>query len=266
MITAAQQRIIDEITQILDCVEGVEAVWLAGSLGIGRGDAFSDVDLLVLTAGEALADVSRAVARNIADMVDPAYSGSLHGGRVLNFVTDDWTRFDLALVQHADLSRYDAGSLIELFNKTGSRPSSPPAAPYKTSPEQLLALVTEFLRILGLAPVAVGREEYELALTGIDHLRRMTFELMLEENGVAPSMRGGALRRNPMLSAEQRAELATLPPLVAERSSIIAGEAAFARIFLPRARRLAASIGAPWPTRLEEATRRHLRRSLEMRI
>ena len=30
----------------------VEAVWLAGSLGAGEGDAWSDVDLLVLAAGE----------------------------------------------------------------------------------------------------------------------------------------------------------------------------------------------------------------------
>jgi hypothetical protein len=94
----------------------------------------------------------------------------------------------------------------------------------------------------------------------------MTFELMLEENGIAPAKRGGALHRNPLLTEEQRAEFRSLPELVAERSSVIRGNEAVARIFLPRARRLASDIGMAWPSAIEEATRCHLLKSLRLRI
>jgi len=94
----------------------------------------------------------------------------------------------------------------------------------------------------------------------------MTFDLMLEENGVPPWQRGGALHRNPLLNAEQREQLQSLPPLVAERASVIEGHRAFAGMFLPRARRLAAEIGMVWPSDFEAATRRYLETNLQLRI
>ncbi|HTB35476.1 MAG TPA: hypothetical protein VK777_00255, partial [Reyranella sp.] len=108
--------------------------------------------------------------------------------------------------------------------------------------------------------------EYAVALSGIEHLRRMTFDLMMEENRVAPGRRGGALHRNSLLNAEQRAQLESLSPLVAERASVIEGHRAFAEVFLPRARRLAAEIGMVWPSDFEEATRRYLETKLQLRI
>ena len=262
MTTTDQQDLIDSIARRLDAEPGVEALWLAGSLGAGRGDAFSDVDLLVLAADGAADEVSAKLARDLVPAMRVVLVNSLFGGRVLSMVTADWARFDLTIIQGGDLQRYDANALTPVFNKTASNPPAQPETTYRTPPDQLLRLVNEFLRVLGLAPVAVGREEFELALSGIDLLRRMTFELMLEENSVPPSMRGGALHRNPLLTAEQRESLRALPALVAERSSIIAGQAAFARLFLPRARRLAAEIGMEWPSAFEDATRRHLLKSL----
>jgi hypothetical protein len=266
MITGDQQHLIDEIARRLDAEPDVEALWLAGSLGKGGGDAFSDVDLLVLTADGAAGEVSARLARDLTAALCVVLVNSLYGGRVLNMVTDDWARFDLTLVQREDLQRYDADALTPIFNKGASRPPVQPKTPYRTSPDQLLAMIKEFLRIVGLTPVAMGRGEYQLALSGIDLLRRMTFDLMLEENSISPAMRGGALHRNPMLTAEQRADLSALPAIAADRASIIAGTTAFTRLFLPRARRLAAEIGMDWPTEFEAATRRHLLKTLDLQI
>jgi predicted nucleotidyltransferase len=266
MPTTDQQHLIDEIARRLDAEPGVEALWLAGSLGKGQGDAFSDVDLLVLVTGGAAAEVSTRLARDLVPALNVVLVNSLYGGRVLNMVTADWARFDLTLVQREDLTRYDSNALTPIFNRGSSAPPAQPETPYRTAPDQLLKLVREFLRIVGLTPVAIGREEYELALSGIDLLRRMTFDLMLEENSISPSRRGGALHRNPLLTAEQLDDLRSLPTIAAERSSFIAGTAAFARLFLPRARRLAAEIGMVWPTDFEDATRRHLLKTLGMRL
>ncbi len=266
MPTTDQQHLIDVIARRLNAEPGVDALWLAGSLGKGQGDAYSDVDLLVLVADGAAGEVSVRLARDLVPAMAVVLVNSLYGGRVLNMVTDDWARFDLTIVQREDLPRYDSTALTPIFNKGDNAPPARPRTPYRTSPDQLLTLVKEFLRVIGLTPVAMGREEYQLALNGVDLLRRMTMDLMLEENGVAPAARGGALHRNHLLTAEQRDALQALPVIAAERSSIIAGDAAFAGLFLPRARRLAAEIGMDWPTEFEDATRRHLLKTLGLQL
>jgi len=263
MATAEQQRLVEAVEGLLKAEPRVEAAWLAGSLGAGAGDAFSDVDILALAVDGALDDVSAAVLGNLPTITTPALVNSLFGGRVLNVVTDAWERFDISLVQAEDLARYDAVALTPLFNRSGRTPPTQPDRPYRTAPDQLLKMVNEFLRVLGLLPVVVGREEYALALSGVDHLRRMTFDLMLEENGVAPWKRGGALHRNPLLTADQRAQLEALPPQTAGRDSVIEAHLAFAALFLPRARRLASEIGMAWPEGFESATRRHLKSKLQ---
>jgi predicted nucleotidyltransferase len=263
MATAEQQRLVEEIERLLKAEPRVEAAWLAGSLGAGAGDAFSDVDVLALAVDGAMDEVSAAVAAKLPTIARPALVNSLFGGRVLNVVTDAWERFDISLVQAEDLARYDAAALTPLFNRGDRTPPTQPDRPYRTAPDQLLKIVNEFLRVLGLLPVVVGREEYALALSGVDHLRRMTFDLMLEENGIAPWKRGGALHRNPLLTADQKAQLEALPPQTARRDSVIEAHLAFAALFLPRARRLAFEIGMAWPEDFESATRRHLKSKLQ---
>jgi len=257
MPTAEQQNLIDKIADFLREEPRIAAAWLAGSLGRGEGDAFSDVDMLALADDGTAAEVSTSLAQGLSAIAKPVLVDALFGGRVLNVVTQDWQRFDISIVQGDELNRYDAVSLTPLFNRSGRNPPTHPSRAYETEPERLSKLVNEFIRIVGLTPVAIGRAEFELALTGIDILRRLTFDLMLEENGIPPARRGGALHRNPLLTDAQRAALARLPPQAAERGSILAATRAYAAIFLPRARQLAAKIGMTWPAEFEAATRRH---------
>lgn len=258
-VTADQQSLVDAIRRVLEADDDIDAAWLAGSLGRGQGDAFSDVDVLVLTVDGRLNDVVSRYVADVSVVAEPALVNPLFGGRVLNVVTVDWRRFDLSFVEASDLARYDAALLSSLFNKSGREPPLRHRAPYQTPPDTLLKLVNEFLRVLGLLVVGTGREEYVLGLTGVDLLRQMTIELMLEENGLAPEDRGGALHRWPLLTRDQQGDLCALSPVVADRDGIIAADIALARIFLPRARRLAQRVGMDWPEGFETATRHHLR-------
>ena len=261
-ISAGQQSLIGAIHRALEADADVEAAWLAGSLGRGKGDAFSDVDVLVLAVDDRLGDVMARYAADVSVVAEFVLVNPLFGGRVLNVVTADWRRFDLSFVEAGDLARYDLAVLTGMFNKSGREPPRRHATPYRTSPEQLLKLVNEFLRVLGLLVVGSGREEYVLGLTGVDLLRQMTFEVMLEENGVGPAERGGALHRWPLLTSKQQEELRALAPVVADHGGIIAANVALAQIFLPRARGLAERVGAVWPEAFERATRRHLKERL----
>jgi predicted nucleotidyltransferase len=260
--TAAQDKLIAAISAVLVKDSRIEAAWLAGSLGRGKGDAFSDVDVLVLCPDGLAGAISTIVAANPSEIAKTVLVNALYGGRILNFVTDDWQRFDLSFIEAAQLVNYNAAELTPLFNRVGREPPRKQHPPYATTPDSILKLVREFFRVLGLAPVGIGRGEYLVSLSGVELLRRMTIDLMLEENGVGPAERGGALHLNQFLSERQRRELESLPPVVATRDSLLAADKAIAAIFVPRARSLAAKIGLAWPEALEAAARRHLRAQL----
>lgn len=259
MPTPDQQALIDRAQALLETESRVEAAWLAGSLGAGGGDEWSDVDLLVLVADGAFPAVSATLADRLDEVAPTVLVNRLHGGIVLNAVTENWDRFDLTFTEANGLSGHDASRLRSLFNRSGREP---PRKTPEPPPLRVTQLATEFLRVLGLTPVAVGRGEYQLALTGQEHLRRMTFDLFLDINGVPLTARGGALKRLPMLTADQRAALAALPATGPDRAGAIDGNLAWARLFLPAARAFAAAHGAAWPERLEQATRRRLEATL----
>jgi predicted nucleotidyltransferase len=265
-LTPEQQDLVDAIGRALAADPQIEAAWLAGSLGRGAGDAFSDVDVVALVADGPAAEAGRRWASDVARIAEPVLVNVLYGGLVLNCVASDWRRFDISFITDADFSRFDAARLKPLFNRGSRGPTRGTPEPYQTTPQTLLPLVNEFLRILGLLVVGLGREEYLLGLTGADLLRGLTVNLMLEENGVGPAERGGALRRNPLLTPEQRAQLASLTPVTATREGIITANRELAAIFLPRARRLGERIGMAWLAAFEAATRRHLQARLDVSL
>jgi predicted nucleotidyltransferase len=264
--TPEQQALVGAIAEALADDPEIEAAWLGGSLGRGAGDAFSDVDVVALVAAAPAAEVGLRYSRDVASIAEPALVNVLYGGRVVNVVTTDWGRFDISFIEPLELTRFNAAQLTALFNRGNRNPPRDAPAPYQTDAPTVLRLVNEFLRVLGLLVGCIGREEYLLGLAGADILRRLTIDLMLEENGVSPIERGGALRRNPLLTPDQRRELATLAPVAANRAGIIAANAELAAIFLPRARRLADKVGTEWPAVFEEATKRHLRDHLGLVI
>ncbi len=263
-MTPEQRSLVDRIAELLHSDARIEAAWLAGSLGRNEGDAFSDVDIIVLCPDGLANEIS--ATPGLLDFSKPVLVNTLFGGRIVNAVTPDWQRFDLVFVEESDLVRYNAKDITPLFNRTGREPPRTEPTPYRTTPENLAKLVKEFFRVVSLAPVGIGRREYVVALTGIELLRKMTIDLMLEENGIGQRQRGGALRLNPFLSAEQVQLLQSLPPVAAERDSLIRCQKAIASIFIARGRALAARIGMEWPATLEEASRAHLKSQLNLDI
>src|SRR6266436_9010665 len=138
MVTASQQKLIDEIGKLLGEEGRVEAACLAGSLGRGQGDSFSDVDLLVLVEDGTLIEVSSTFVATLSTVVRPVHVNKLFGGRVLNVVIADWQRFDLSFIQREDLPRHNGALLRPLFNRSGQTPPVEPELPYRPAPEQLL--------------------------------------------------------------------------------------------------------------------------------
>src|SRR5262245_9143987 len=116
-MTPAQRELVAAITRTLEADDSIEAAWLGGSLGRGAGDAFSDVDVVALVRGSRAADVGLRYTKDLSAIATPVLVNSLYGGRVVNVVTSEWHRFDVSFVEAGELTRFNAGALIVLFNK-----------------------------------------------------------------------------------------------------------------------------------------------------
>ena len=265
-MTEGQAKLIDDLVAVLAADPRVRSAWLSGSLGRGAGDPWSDVDLVVEVDEADLAPCLADYQGPRPGLPELVLARGLYG-RILTAVTVDWARFDLAFATPAEFARLDGAGLQPLLGDPSRRPASRPADTDPGAPARLALLIEEFLRVLGLADVMAGRQEWLLGQQGVGLLRQMLVDLMLEENGLgAPGARGGARRLNPFLDPDQRKLLEALVPPTAEREALLAAQAALAHLFLPRARALAERRGVPWPQALEDATRRHLRVTLDLAI
>lgn len=139
------------------------------------------------------------------------------------------------------------------------------ALPMSLPPKQpdgprVLGIVNEFIRILGLLTVALGRGELYLGVTGAALLRDQLLNLMMEE--VSDPDPGGVLHPSKVLPADGMRVLESLPFPDPVRSDLVRAHLAVACEFFPRARSLASQAGVVWPEAFEAATRRLLERHL----
>lgn len=262
-MTPAQDDLLRRLTHALGQDPRVQALWLSGSLGKGEGDAWSDIDLVARVDA---ADVAACVAdykQPRAGLPETVLAFDVHGV-VVSSVTTGWERFDIHFAAPEQIVRMDASGWRPL---TGEAAPAPRAAPTEDAAagRRVTALVTEFLRVLGLLPVAVGRQEWIAGQQGFDLLRRMLIDLMLEENGHGRTARG-AKRLNGFLTPGQRELLEAIVPPPANRDALVQANAALAHVFLARARPLAQRVGASWPEAFEAATRRHLMAELDLEV
>ena len=243
----------------------VAALFLGGSLGAGRGDIYSDVDLILVAFPEhhaALTAEVRSWADDIAEIIiwRPPYPGL----PLFMAVTTEWHRFDITVTVPGRVTGSKAGlkPLVDHADVWATLPDQLPPQPMPAA--QLEALIEETMRILGLLPLAIGREEYAVSVTGIGLLRANLITLMIAEG--EPPLPPGAMGLRNVISPEDLAYLTAQPGVAATREAVIAASLDYAGLFLARARALAAKVGAMWPDRLETALRERLGRELQIEL
>lgn len=255
-----QTVFIERIKTTLQTDPRVRALFLSGSFGEGTADQYSDVDLLVVTERGGQEEFLRSwlpILGTISEVV--FWQRPFPGVPLLNAITTEWLRCDLLVLDRDQLRIRGQNSLKVLLDESNLYTTLPADDPMKGGPTNLAAIVNEFIRVLGLAPVAIGREEYVVAVTGVGLLRSSLIQLFLEENGIRNA---GALHLKRLLNAEQIDILEKMTGVNAERESVIEASVSCARTFLPRAKRLAQKLSVPWPESFEAATLRHLNREL----
>jgi len=120
-----------------------------------------------------------------------------------------------------------------------------------------LALVREFLRVLGLHPVVLGRGEVVTARSGVGLLQEILVSLLRHE--AEAGARSGALHLSRVLPAGTMADLRRLPPVSADRRSCIDGALAVTELAMPVALRL---LGEEFPEPMAHACAAYWQREL----
>ncbi|GHO84720.1 nucleotidyltransferase domain-containing protein [Dictyobacter formicarum] len=260
----------EQATAILHKNERVRILWLTGSLAKGTADGQSDVDLRTAVRAEDFATIEQWWP-DLLDQIAPTvwkhrWPGSTDEA-ILGAITTDYVRFDVVVQSMQDRKprTYEAARL--LFDKDDQAKHfllTQPPPPHDPS-TRLTPLVEEFIRLVGMLPIVVERDDVPIGMEGQLALHSMLISLLLLENGI-DRMSSGKRHVAAHLNDEQRALLAQIPALAPTIESITEGIRAYARLFLPRARRLMESYGQPYPEAFEAATIRHLRETLGLNL
>jgi hypothetical protein len=252
---------IQDATAIFVGLPQVEALFLGGSHGAGTADAYSDIDLVAVAATDH-AGIAAAWRAGL-EALQPVVFWDLRAGRstLANAITEDWLRVDLLIVAAGDLGARSKAGLKVLIDRAGISEGLPDTLPpARPNPERVGRIIGEFIRVLGLLPVGVGRGEDVLLVKGAGLLRDLLQELMLEDCPLPD--RGGVLHPSRLLTADQMAVLRDLPCPGPERGAVIAAHLAVAAVFFPLARAMAARVGTAWPAAFEAALQRRLKAEL----
>lgn len=257
-----QQDFITHIQHAFSDHLGVKALFLSGSFGRGTADAFSDVDLLLIAEASHHAALAEDWKRHVSAFEPIVHAYQPPFQAVHCVITESWLRADLSIgTGDALRGRTQDGlkPLIDRDNLHGTLPARLAARPI--DPTRVDRLTKEFLRVLGLLHVGLGRGEVEtIASDGCYLLRRMLIDLLtIEVNLPDP---GGVLHLSRVLDPARMAVLDALPLPARSTESAIATNFALARAFLPRARTLHDSLGLAWPEAFETATRNRLAASM----
>ncbi|GAA2000161.1 nucleotidyltransferase domain-containing protein [Catenulispora subtropica] len=256
----AVDRFLDRVVEVLRSDHRVLGAWLTGSHARGTADRHSDIDLWLVvrpeTRDEFVADWPR-----LSDEIAPSVLRQRVFGSTFLHITAQWRRWDVSIGVPDDVPSRSVSTLKPLLDRAGLNDRvGPPGEPRAPDPGRISALTTEFLRVMGLLPVVLGRREYVVGVSGAGLLRGLIIQLFVEDAAVED--RGGALHLNSLLPPERLRLLTDLPTPAANSDSVTEAHLACAGVFLPAARELASRTGAEWPSELETALRRRLRSEL----
>lgn len=283
--TAPQEQFIARATEVLQADPRVLAAYLVGGFATGQGDAFSDVDLQIIVADDAAAELGDGW-RDLLHRITPTVHiqgfglapnagdrGISSGGGVC--ITPGWLHVDMVFRTASSIDAHTIEGMLPLFDKASLLPSEArPRPDRRGDPFYPERVVLFFLYMLGNVVGPIGRNEPVPASNGVIMIRDIGLVgLFLAEQGLASTREHNAGNPFPFtkrlrryLTDEQHAVLEGLPPVRATIDSAIDGYIALAEAFLPRAERLAVAMGAVWPAEYARASVTHFERSLGVRL
>ena len=270
-----QEALIEQAKAVAAADHRILAVYLVGGFAVGTGDAWSDVDLQFTIRDDAV-EVVAATWKDVANAIAPtAYVKPFAFSTGGVCITPEWLHFDVVFNPQSAVDPKTVEGMVPLLDKANILPTEPiPRPDRQGAPFFPLEAVEFFLYMLGNMVSVIGRDEVIPASNGVIMVRDVALvSLLLAERGWSSTLEHQFANPFPFtkrlrsyLTEEQNQLLVSLPPLEATIDSVIEGYVALARIFLPRAARLAELTGAEWPEAYVRASVGFFERSMDVSI
>jgi hypothetical protein len=259
-VSHSGQELLGRLVELLRAEPLVRGAWLYGSHGRGEADAYSDLDVWVVTE-----DVDALLARwpVLAQGLGPlAVFEPLQRIPGYRHILPDWSGLDVWISPVRDLEDRDAETvrlLLDSGGLAGRLPANRPAP--GPDVDKAAGLTAEFLRMLGHLPAVLARGDVLYGVSLAQVLRLQLIELMLCDLRITDP--GGSGHSYRHLPADRRAALLRLPVAGNDLESVRAAQLACAELFVPLARALC---GERFPQPMYRALAGWLERELGERL
>lgn len=267
--TAKLTTFAEQASVVLRQDDRIRILWLTGSLAKGTADAQSDVDLRVAVQAADFATIHQwwqDLLTQVAPLVWKYRWPGPPDEAILGAITADYLRFDVVAQSVRDTKPRTLEAARLIFDKDGEAEHFLLTTPSPHDPyAHLSILVEDYIRLLGMLPIVVERNDVPIGMEGQLALHSMLISLLLLENGI-DRMTTSKRHVAAFLTQEQHAILAQVPSLAPTMDSLIQGRLAYGRLFLPRAQRLMKAHGQIYPEAFEAATKRHLWETLGLSL
>ncbi|MFC7621073.1 hypothetical protein [Microlunatus sp. GCM10028923] len=217
---ADARDLVDHHVELLSALPGVRAVLLGGSLARDAADRWSDLDLMIVAAdGVAPADLADAALAAVTGADEPLLVIRRESDHhcLLNLVLPPWTRVDLSVTD----DQRPGGPRMPLRQVYGEPLDlTPPPGDTAVDLDGAAAVITQFVRVYGLLPVVLGRDDLVTSVQGCHLIWGELVKLCLlidPETG-----RMGALSKAQRILPEHRDLLLALPAIAPDRRTILA--------------------------------------------
>jgi hypothetical protein len=229
----------ERAVEVLGADPRVQSVAVGGSIGAGTADQWSDLDLEVVARADDHAALVAAWPEWVAEITPTVFARTPIAPFIINTVTDAGLTFDIAVFAGEKPAFPPRGGAYVVGQLSSTPFAERGAALEYAVAEQLRGLTGPFVSL-------VQRDEHMRHLAGVPHLLGLLTTVFLAETELPPPGK----HWNASYTDEQRATVAALPAVRAERNSIIAFGLAIAELVVTRARPLYPRYGLTWPAGL----------------
>ena len=246
------QVVLDRFVAACQADARIAAAFLHGSYASGTADAFSDLDLGLITADEAYEDFFAGRDAFMRLLGEPLFLETFNRPNFVFFIFADGTEGELALGRVSDFSQINRGPYRVLLDKRGVLAGAVFPGHEPTQAEQienLRRLVYRFWHDLSHFITAMGRGQLWWAHGQLEELRRYCVNLALLRHNFSIEAEGYE-KVEQALPVEQLSPLqATYCPL--EHGAMLQAGLVIVRFFQDLAPLLARTHGIPYPDALE---------------
>ncbi len=247
-----QQAVVDRLVAVCQDDSRVVAAWLTGSYARGSADAYSDLDLCLITTDEAYEAFLAERGAFIRRLGEPLFLEEFDRPGLTFFILADGTEGELATGREGDRRYLHTGPYRTLLDKTGVLAGGTlpwPAVATSEQLETLRRLVFWFWHDLSHFITATARSQYWWASGQLEILRRMCVDLLRLRHDFSAEA-AGYDKVELAVPVDQLAPLRATYCLM-EPGAMLEAVRVIVDVYHQLAPPLAQAHGIPYPVRLE---------------